>query len=171
MIKIKSKKISLYAIFVCLMILFSWIYIPLPMGIPFTFQVFGVLLISFILKKNSWKILGIYLILGILGLPVFSGFNSGIGTLLGPTGGFLIGFFISSFIYFFNFNNLISGIFQIIIIYITGIYFFKVYKDIDIFLAIKILVPTFIWLDIFKLILALIVYKIFLKYMNKGIDL
>ena len=35
---------------------------------------------------------GVYLMLGLLGLPVFSGFTGGVGALLGPTGGFLLGY-------------------------------------------------------------------------------
>lgn len=36
---------------------------------------------------------GVYLMIGLLGAPVFSGFTGGIGALLGPTGGFLLGYF------------------------------------------------------------------------------
>ena len=41
---------------------------------------------------------GIYLLLGAVGLPVFSGFAGGLGKLLGPTGGYLIGFIFMALI-------------------------------------------------------------------------
>lgn len=43
-------------------------------------------------RKKTLISYGIYLLLGLLGLPVFSGFSGGIGKLLGPTGGYLMGF-------------------------------------------------------------------------------
>jgi biotin transport system substrate-specific component len=40
----------------------------------------------------------IYVLLGVIGLPVFAGFKAGIGILFGPTGGFLFGFIISAYV-------------------------------------------------------------------------
>lgn len=61
----------------------------------------GVLFLSLFLlggKATSLSVL-IYLLLGTVGLPVFSGFRGGIGMLLGPTGGFLVGFLACSLLY------------------------------------------------------------------------
>ena len=41
----------------------------------------------------------VYLLLGAVGVPVFSGFSGGIGHLLGPTGGYLIGFIVMGFVF------------------------------------------------------------------------
>ncbi|MBQ8724722.1 MAG: biotin transporter BioY, partial [Oscillospiraceae bacterium] len=62
-------------------------------GVPFTLQTFGVILTGLVLgwKKGSAAVL-VYLALGAVGLPVFSGFTGGIGSFAGATGGFLIGF-------------------------------------------------------------------------------
>ena len=49
-------------------------------------------------KWGSCAVL-VYLALGAVGLPVFSGFRGGIGTLLGPTGGYLFGFMLTSLLY------------------------------------------------------------------------
>lgn len=61
--------------------------------IPFTLQSFAVFLaLGTIGWKRGTVAVGVYLLLGLVGAPVFSGFKSGPGVLFGPTGGFLIGF-------------------------------------------------------------------------------
>lgn len=70
------------------------ISIPLPNGIPITLQTFTVALTAFCLYKNNLGLKSIltYLLLGIIGFPVFAQYKSGIWTVAGITGGFLIGF-------------------------------------------------------------------------------
>lgn len=61
--------------------------------VPITLQVFVVVLIA-LLVEPAWAALSVatYLLLGAVGLPVFAGFQGGIARLVGPTGGFLVGF-------------------------------------------------------------------------------
>lgn len=70
--------------------------IIVPFGpIPFTLQSLMIMLMLLILTpKEAVATIGGYLLLGALGLPVFSGFTGGLGVLLGPTGGFLMGFLV-----------------------------------------------------------------------------
>ena len=56
----------------------------------------------------------IYLLIGIAGLPVFSGFSSGFAKLLGPTGGYLIGFIPMAIICGFAFEKFSNGGMQIV---------------------------------------------------------
>ena len=56
----------------------SWITVP--SAVPFTLQTFAVFAVA------------LYMLLGAAGLPVFSGFGAGVGALLGPTGGYILGF-------------------------------------------------------------------------------
>lgn len=79
------------ALFAVIMAVCAWIVIP--MAVPFTLQTFGVFLAVGVLggKKGTIAVF-LYLLLGLLGLPVFSGFTGGVGVLFGPTGGYLIGF-------------------------------------------------------------------------------
>jgi biotin transport system substrate-specific component len=66
--------------------------IPLgPVPISFTNLAIYISLYSLGMKKGSSSYL-IYLFIGFVGLPVFSGFSGGPGKLLGPTGGYLFGF-------------------------------------------------------------------------------
>ena len=75
----------------------SWISIPA--AVPFTMQTFGVFLTVGLLggRNGTFSVL-IYLLLGAIGLPVFSGFTGGIGHMLGPTGGYIAGFLLSALI-------------------------------------------------------------------------
>ena len=75
-------------------------YINLPIGpVPFTLQTFFVTLAGFVLgPRRGVLAVALYLLAGTIGLPVFSGGKSGLGHLLGPTGGFLFGFLASAFV-------------------------------------------------------------------------
>ncbi len=68
--------------------------------ITFTMQTFGVFLALFTLGgKWGCAAITVYLLLGTAGLPVFSGFQGGIGVLAGATGGFLWGFLAGGLVY------------------------------------------------------------------------
>lgn len=75
----------------------SWISIPLT--VPITLQTMGVVLISglFGAKRGILSTL-LYILIGAIGVPVFSGFKSGFGVLLGSTGGYIIGFIFTALI-------------------------------------------------------------------------
>lgn len=83
------------ALFVALLTICAWITIPFT--VPFTMQTFGIFLTILLLgtKRATLTILS-YLLLGMTGCPVFSGFQGGVGTLFGMTGGYLIGFLFSA---------------------------------------------------------------------------
>ncbi len=89
----------LCSLFASLTAICAWLSVPLP-GISFTMQTFGILLTLGILggKWGSVSIL-LYLLMGIVGLPVFSGFRGGAACLLDPAGGFLWGFLACGLLY------------------------------------------------------------------------
>lgn len=68
-------------------------WITVPFTVPFTMQTFGVAAVLMLLggKRGSISVL-LYILLGTIGAPVFSGFAGGVGVLLGKTGGYIIGF-------------------------------------------------------------------------------
>jgi biotin transport system substrate-specific component len=72
--------------------------IIVPLGpVPVTLQVLVVAVAALVLSPaEALAAMGIYVGLGVLGLPVFSGGASGIGVLLGPTGGFIAGFVVAA---------------------------------------------------------------------------
>lgn len=83
------------ALFAALMGICSWISIPAT--VPFTLQTFGVFLAVSVLggRRGTLAVL-VYLLMGMIGLPVFAGFEGGVGCLLTPSGGYLIGFLLSA---------------------------------------------------------------------------
>lgn len=75
-------------------------YITIPVGpVPFTLQTFAVFCAAGMLgaKRGTLSVI-VYLLLGLIGAPVFSSFKSGPAVLFGPTGGYLIGFIFLSLI-------------------------------------------------------------------------
>jgi biotin transport system substrate-specific component len=105
----------------------------------------------------------IYVMLGVIGLPVFAGFKAGIGILFGPTGGFLFGFIISAYVigkiievkkeknFFYYF---LAGIIGTIILYIIGITQLSLVTGIGIKKAITVGMLPFLPGDILKIIAA-----------------
>ncbi len=76
----------------------SWITVP-ALAVPITLQTLGICTCAgvFGLKKGSAGTL-VYILIGALGVPVFSGFKGGIGVLFGATGGYIIGFIFTALI-------------------------------------------------------------------------
>lgn len=73
--------------------------IAMPFGVPITLQTFGVMLAGVVLGPWLGALsLLLYILLGLIGLPIFSGGNGGLGALMGPTAGFLISYPIAAFI-------------------------------------------------------------------------
>ena len=87
--------ITLIALFAAIIAISSWITVSIG-PVPFTLQTFGVFLaIRFLGAKKGTASVIIYILLGAVGLPVFSGFRGGIGHIVGPTGGYILGFILS----------------------------------------------------------------------------
>ena len=95
----KTYDLVLEAICAALITICSWISLNV-MDIPFTLQTFGILLVLFTVggKRGTISIL-VYLLLGLIGVPVFAGFKSGPAALAGPTGGFIVGFLVGALAY------------------------------------------------------------------------
>lgn len=81
-----------------LMTVCSWITIPF--AVPFTMQTFA---LFFVISLTGWADAAIsvilYILLGAAGIPVFSGFQGGLGHILSPSGGFVFGFLLAALIY------------------------------------------------------------------------
>ena len=88
-----TKNLVLVPMFTAILAILSQISFMLPGGVPLTFQTFAIILCGTILgSKLSLVAIIVYLLLGMVGIPVFSNFQGGLHVLLGPTGGYLIGF-------------------------------------------------------------------------------
>ncbi|MDR3137187.1 MAG: biotin transporter BioY [Coriobacteriales bacterium] len=82
----------------CIALLAVGAFITVPFGpIPFTLQTMILGIIVCLLAPSEMILaIGGYLLLGVLGFPLFAGMRGGLGVLLGPTGGFLLGFFVAA---------------------------------------------------------------------------
>lgn len=89
--RISTKDMVLCGMFAAVLTVISQISVPVP-PVPITIQVFGVTLVGIVLgwKRGIMAVL-VYILLGAVGLPIFSNFMGGMGVLTGMTGGYIIG--------------------------------------------------------------------------------
>jgi len=94
----RTRSLTYMALSVALIAVCAWISIPTT--VPFTMQTFGIFAILGLLggRRGTLAIL-CYLLAGLVGLPVFSGFRGGVGMLMGNTGGYLVGFLVTGLCY------------------------------------------------------------------------
>ncbi|MCX8059337.1 MAG: biotin transporter BioY [Spirochaetes bacterium] len=158
---------------VLIIALSAQINIHLPFSpVPFTMQVFSIILISMIYGfKDSVLTIFFYLFAGVINIPVFANWSYGIAKIFGPTGGYLIGFFIAggtiSYLiekgmsknFLFQF---LAGLIGIMIIYIFGLS--RLYFMFGLEKSLKIGFYPFILADVVKLILATIVYNNYRRF-------
>ena len=95
----KTRDLALLALMAALMAVCSWITVPFLL-VPFTLQTFAVFTALALLggRRGTLAIL-LYLCLGLVGLPVFSGFSGGVGALVSASGGYLLGFAGTGLVY------------------------------------------------------------------------
>ncbi len=95
----KTKKMAYIALMTVVMVISAWISFPI-VGIPITLQTYGVFCALLILGgKNGTIAISLYILIGAIGVPVFSGFGGGAGVIMGPTGGYIIGFALMGIVY------------------------------------------------------------------------
>lgn len=95
----KARNMALCALFAAVLTVCAWISVPFG-DLVISLQTFGIFLTLGLLggKRGSLAVL-VYLLLGAVGAPVFSGFRGGLGALLGTTGGYIFGFMLTSLVY------------------------------------------------------------------------
>ena len=91
--RINIKKLCVTAVFTAVIAALSQIAIPTPIGVSVTLQTFAIAVTAFLLDiKCAVSATVCYILLGVTGVPVFTGFAGGAGVLLGATGGFIFAF-------------------------------------------------------------------------------
>lgn len=158
--KTTYKNCILTSLFSAIIAVLSLITIPTPTGIPFTLQTFAVAFCGYFLGVPYCLVsVLIYIGLGIVGLPVFSGFGAGFPVLFGPTGGFLWGFLLLTFCcgLFKNrgfFAKFICGILGILLCHTVGILQFKLIYGVNIITAVLSVSLPYILKDILSVTAA-----------------
>ncbi len=92
--KLTTHELALIGLMAAVTCILGPLSLPLPFSpVPISFTNLAIYITVFMLgwKKGCFSYL-LYLLIGLIGIPVFSGFSAGIGKLGGPTGGYLIGF-------------------------------------------------------------------------------
>ena len=96
--KLSVRTICMVAMFTAIISVLSIMQIPTPWGVPFTLQTFAMALSGLVLGKKYGTISTVlYVLLGLIGVPVYAGMSAGPGVLFGVTGGYIFGFVLMTF--------------------------------------------------------------------------
>ena len=97
----KSKLYDIAGIALMAAVICVCAFVTIPVIVPFTLQTFGVFLtLASLGAAKGTASVALYVLIGAVGVPVFSGFRGGIAVITGPTGGYITGFFLICFAYF-----------------------------------------------------------------------
>lgn len=123
----KARNMALCGLFTAVLAICAWISVPMGDTV-ITLQTFGIFLTLGLLggKRGTVTVL-VYLLLGAIGAPVFSGFRGGLGALLGTTGGYIFGFMSTTILYWIMTSikgtpriRLIAMVLGLLLCYICG---------------------------------------------------
>lgn len=168
---------TLIALFAAVISITSFISIPL-FGVPITLQTLGVFSSLFLLGGRRGTIsVAVYIALGALGLPIFSGFTGGVGRLFDATGGFIIGFLVAALVYWLISRLVVPSLRMAVVsavcahltLYLVGaLWFYIGYSDgAGFFSTLALTVLPFLLPDALKLFLTVFMCEKIKKRLNK----
>lgn len=164
-----SKKMELRdylysSMFSVMIIVLGYVSIPLPFSpVPVTGQSLAIMLAGSILTvKQSALSVGIFISLGVVGLPAFAGGGAGLGVIFGPTGGYIIGFLIGAMVISLikgeNNNPLRIGLSNflggVVVVYVFGVLWLNYVTNMGMLSAFSVGVLPFLVGDLFKVFIA-----------------
>lgn len=163
----KTAEMTKMALMVAMNCVSAYIIIPLPFSLsPLALQTLIVNLTGYVLNaKQAFMTMLVYLLVGLAGVPVFTGGSAGPGKLFGPTGGYIIGFLVTAvFLAYFkgekyNFKRyaLLGCVIGIPLIYVFGVVQLKLITGMHWDKAILTGALPFIPLDIVKCLAAAVI--------------
>ncbi len=159
----KTAELSYIALGAALITVCAWITVPFT--VPFTMQIFAVFLSLILLGgRNGTIAVGVYLLLGAIGIPVFSGGKGGFSVLIGPTGGYLFGMLLIGAAYWIGTRlfgkklwvEVALLVFGLLLCYAFGTVWFSILNaEKSFFASLLVCVVPFLLPDALKLALAL----------------
>lgn len=174
----KAKTMVLIALMAAIICILGPISLTIPVSVvPISLTNLAVYFTVYVLgmKRGTVSYL-VYLLLGLVGLPVFSGYTGGAGKLFGPTGGYLIGFIFMALIcgffiekwqskLYMHFLGMVLGT---IVCYIFGTVWLAIQAHMGFYQALAAGVLPFIVGDLVKIILALLAGPAIYKQLKKA---
>lgn len=171
--RMNTKELTLIGLMTAITCILGPLSVPLPISlVPISFTNLAIYFTVFLLgwKRGTISYL-IYLFIGFVGVPVFSGFSGGPGKLLGPTGGYLIGFLFLAiisglFIDYFKgkiYMYTLGMVLGLAVTYLLGTAWLALQMDLSFYEGLMMGVIPFIPGDIIKIIAALILGPILRK--------
>jgi biotin transport system substrate-specific component len=169
MYRVTVREMSLVALFPAMMAATAGISIPLGNLPPVSLQTIFVFLSALLLgpKLGSLSMI-IYVVMGMIGLPIFSGYRGGLDVLVGQSGGFIIGFVFSAcFIGFMKNIKFLNKkkwyIFVVLlfgnaVIYMSGAAYISYLLNTNILLTLATFSPYIIG-DLLKILVVIYVYS------------
>lgn len=162
--KLTTKDLAIIGVFAAVICVLGPLSLPIPISpVPVTFAILAVFLASYVLgmKRGTLCVL-VYLLIGMAGLPVFSGFSGGLGKLAGPTGGYLVGYIFIALCTgwcadrsdgkpVFAFIGMVIGT---AICYALGTAWLAISLEMTFVQALAIGVAPYVLLDVLKMVLA-----------------
>ena len=165
--KFSTRKLVLIALMTAITCIFAPLSIPIPVSpVPISLTNLVIMISIYVLGfKDATISYIVYLLLGLVGLPVFSGFTGGFGKLAGPTGGYLVGFIFLAliaglFVDKFPKNRILAVVGMIIgmaVTYIFGTEWLAIQLKMTFVAALSVGVIPYLAGDAVKIIIAIIV--------------
>lgn len=173
----KSRALDICQIAMGAIVITLCAWITIPTAVPFTLQTLGIFTVLQLFGgRKGFLSICLYILMGVIGLPVFSGFAGGPAVLLNVTGGYLIGFLIMALVYRI-FTRLIKNkrsleivalVIGLLICYVCGsIWLAYIYGGPEMLRkAFSVGVLPFILPDIIKLVLSRTIAKLVGKHIR-----
>lgn len=147
--------------------------------IPYTLQSFFVALAALILtKREAFGAIALYVLLGAVGLPVFAGGGAGLAALIGPTGGFIVGFVIAAYLGALVFEKasaqltslvpyILAALTTLVVYNLFGAAWFMYSAGMSLIPALLATVIPFVLPDLVKLAVAIVLALSLTRILNK----
>ena len=163
--KLTTYQMAVTALMAAVMCVLGPLTVPIG-AVPISLANFVICLTAWLLgPKFGTLSVAVYLCIGLIGVPVFSGYGAGLAKLAGPTGGYLVGYLLLAligglFIEKSNGNPVVSGIGLVLgdaACYVLGTAWFVLQMQCELGYALSVCVYPFIALDIAKIVVSCVV--------------
>lgn len=176
--KTRTKTMTIISLITAILCILGPITLPIPVSpVPISLVTFAIYISIYVLgMKRGAVSCVLYLLIGLIGLPVFSGFTGGIGKLLGPTGGYMLGYVFMAVICGFFIDkwatkrvlHIIGMVLGTIVCYLFGTIWLSIQAEMSFYAALGVGVLPFIMGDMIKIVAASIAGPMIRKRLKRA---